>query len=411
MESTEDISSSVSSSFEERPAASGSRFESVDDEDRLSRDMESVATTSESLYSGDKDGSSEAIEVSSSESSREREEIDALLESSNLLGLRQVPLNLGYLGRREWATLSNGREVFLYEDNLKANLRLPFRPFERELLHRLGLAPSQLNPNAWRVIIGLQVLWKVVHGVDIDLTVDELLYCYKLSKITASPGRITEVANHLGKCLTFLLSPRSLAKCSLGLEPSEVVKKILKDLDNLPVLGKEDSKILKKAKTTKLVKKEKGSKGSVSSDNNKMMPPPVISTAKAPKSSHAPSVGQVLTVGLKLSSSETELAKAKTGLARNVAHAKTIAGLKTERDDLRGQVKKLKTEVNVGLVAISKFKSSDEFQDVTRRYYADGFEHFRKRVFLAFGNVQDWSLVKMFDNDDETTMVERGGRR
>jgi hypothetical protein len=92
MESTEDISSSVSSSFEESPAASGSRFESVDDEDRLSRDMESVATTSESLYSGDKDGSSEAIEVSSSESSREREEIDALLESSNLLGLRQVPL-------------------------------------------------------------------------------------------------------------------------------------------------------------------------------------------------------------------------------------------------------------------------------------------------------------------------------
>jgi hypothetical protein len=61
---------------------------------------------------------------------------------------------------------------------------------------------------------------------------------------------------------------------------------------------------------------------------------------------------------------------------------------------------------NVGLVAVSKFKSSDEFQDVTRRYYADGFEHFRKRVFLAFGNVQDWSLVKMFDNDDETTMVE-----
>lgn len=51
-----------------------------------------MATTSRSLCSGDENGSYEATELFSSESSREWEEIDALLESSNLPGLRQVPL-------------------------------------------------------------------------------------------------------------------------------------------------------------------------------------------------------------------------------------------------------------------------------------------------------------------------------
>ena len=213
-----------------------------------------------------------------------------------------------------------------------------------------------------------------------------------------------------------------------------------KDLDSLPILGKESSKSSKKAKMTQLVKKEKGSKVSASSDDIKMMPYPIVSVAKASEPSCAPSgrsapispstlkgkevqaqkhppsifesesraikrareaceavdlevyddinnrillrmcvhdmmkvsfsfiylsclsflidyfvsifsicifqaVGQVLTVGSRLPLAESELEKAKTELARNVAHAKTIAGLKTERDDLRGQVKKLKIEV------------------------------------------------------------------
>ena len=102
-------------------------------------------------------------------------------------------------------------------------------------------------------------------------------------------------------------------------------------------------------------------------------------------------------------------------LARNVTHGMTITGLRAERDDLKSQVKKLKAEdvekgdllmaseesckafsnqvktlrekvKNVGVVVISEFKSSNEFQDVTHCYYAGGFEHFRKRVSLAFGN-------------------------
>ncbi len=51
MEPTEDISSSASSSFEERPVASGSGSKSVHDKDGFSGDTELVATTSRSLCS------------------------------------------------------------------------------------------------------------------------------------------------------------------------------------------------------------------------------------------------------------------------------------------------------------------------------------------------------------------------
>ena len=48
LEPTEDISSSASSSFEERPVASGSRSKSVHDRDGFSSDTKLVATTSRS---------------------------------------------------------------------------------------------------------------------------------------------------------------------------------------------------------------------------------------------------------------------------------------------------------------------------------------------------------------------------
>ena len=39
-------------------------------------------------------------------------------------------------------------------------LTLPLNAFAREILTRLGIAPNELNPNGWRIIMAMQVLWR-----------------------------------------------------------------------------------------------------------------------------------------------------------------------------------------------------------------------------------------------------------
>ena len=87
----------------------------------------------------------------------------------------------------EWAC-SHVEDVALYESALTVGLRFPVQPFIRELLDFLSLAPGQVAPNGWRVIISSMVIWRECSdGLD-DITVEEFLHCFEPSQIAASPG-------------------------------------------------------------------------------------------------------------------------------------------------------------------------------------------------------------------------------
>ena len=88
---------------------------------------------------------------------------------------------------REWCcSPSSGLEV--YTSYLLAGLRFPLNSFCRGLLHRLGIGPNQLNPNGWRTIVTMQVLWRKALEGDCLIIVDEFFYCYKTSEIKKSAG-------------------------------------------------------------------------------------------------------------------------------------------------------------------------------------------------------------------------------
>jgi hypothetical protein len=88
----------------------------------------------------------------------------------------------------EVACSSRYGDVAFYEADFNAGVRFPLQPLMRELLDHLNLAPGQLAPNAWRSVVGSMVMWKVLSNGKDDLTLDELLFCYKPCQIPASPG-------------------------------------------------------------------------------------------------------------------------------------------------------------------------------------------------------------------------------
>ena len=88
----------------------------------------------------------------------------------------------------EVACLSKYGDVAFYKADFNAGVRFPLQPLIRELLDRLSLSPGQLAPNAWWIVVACMVMWKVCSDGKDDLTVDELLFCYKPLKKAASLG-------------------------------------------------------------------------------------------------------------------------------------------------------------------------------------------------------------------------------
>ena len=85
----------------------------------------------------------------------------------------------------EWC-YSPSSSLGVYTFYLLAGFRFSLNSFCRGLFHRLGIGPNQLNPNGWRTIVAMQVLWREALEGDHPITVNEFLYCYKPSEIKKS---------------------------------------------------------------------------------------------------------------------------------------------------------------------------------------------------------------------------------
>ena len=69
---------------------------------------------------------------------------------------------------------------------MKHGARLPLHHLVRGVLAHWGLAPSQLNPNAYKIMAGMHILWRVWFAEDV--TVEEVCYLYKPSSKKSEAG-------------------------------------------------------------------------------------------------------------------------------------------------------------------------------------------------------------------------------
>jgi hypothetical protein len=83
-------------------------------------------------------------------------------------------------GKKEGATPSiYNHEVVVYEAMFKARLSLSFPQLIRDLLTELNLAPIQVKPTGWVLLVLFCVLWKVTLGRDAHPSAKEFLSFYR----------------------------------------------------------------------------------------------------------------------------------------------------------------------------------------------------------------------------------------
>ena len=71
-------------------------------------------------------------------------------------------------------------EICFYEAAFSCGLRFPVHPFIMELLGHFGIAPRQLMPNSWRIVVNCMEIWLATIGDMIK--VGELVHMYRLKE-------------------------------------------------------------------------------------------------------------------------------------------------------------------------------------------------------------------------------------
>lgn len=74
----------------------------------------------------------------------------------------------------------------MYELAFKDGMRLPILKLVRDVLDHYEVAPSQLIPNTWRILMALECL-SLQHGFECE--VGEVLYSYYLKEHNTKKGR------------------------------------------------------------------------------------------------------------------------------------------------------------------------------------------------------------------------------
>ena len=97
--------------------------------------------------------------------------------------LDDIPIHLP----RKFEKCYSGKtaNVGMYDAMFATRLGLPLTTLHCQLANFLGLSISQIAPNAWRIFIGVEILWGRLSGGNRQLTIDEFFWCYQPQHIVS----------------------------------------------------------------------------------------------------------------------------------------------------------------------------------------------------------------------------------
>ena len=93
----------------------------------------------------------------------------------NLRDCYQIPnhISIHLSGKFEKCYSGKTVDVGMYDAMFAAGLRLPLMALHSQLANFLGLSINQIAPNAWRIFIGVEILWGRLSGGNRQLSLDE----------------------------------------------------------------------------------------------------------------------------------------------------------------------------------------------------------------------------------------------